>query len=192
MAKKRKDPEIEGRGIYVITTDDGFPCKVGVSNDLKMRLGTLQTGNWNRLRASWFTFVVNQRWAGSSLNVWAAASNAADAFELQIHEKMRELDLHLSGEWFAVDEEDCVEVIKRVAADKHMTLTGAEFLSSIVHHREMPKEDLQAVKAFIRAETSARAAIKASSRATLDQAVQKVLDSDSQISQDWHNRAVFG
>ena len=147
-----------GRVIYVVTTSDGFPCKVGITNDLSLRLTQLQCGNWNKLKAVWYSFVVK---GGSNrkTNVWAAFDTAPQKLETAVHRKMRALDLHLSGEWFAVGADDCVSVIRKVAAEGSFCLTGIEMLSSLKHHKTMQAGQIDFLNSFIAAELSARAAI---------------------------------
>lgn len=64
------------QGIYIITTEDGFPCKVGLTNDLNSRVKQLQVGNWVKLRAVWFSFALGPSWKGRTLNLWAAFNTA--------------------------------------------------------------------------------------------------------------------
>lgn len=150
-----------GRMIYVVTTDEGFPCKVGTTGDLTSRLSQLSCGNWVPLKAAWYSFVVS---AGSEakLNMWSAFQTMPTKLEIAVHRKMKELDLHLNGEWFAVDVEDCVSVIRKVAEEQALRLTGIEMLQSITLHRTMKAVQVEFLQSFIDAEKSARAAIELS------------------------------
>lgn len=153
-------PDDCGRVIYVVTTSDGFPCKVGITNDLSLRLTQLQCGNWNKLKAAWYSFVVD---GGSNrrANVWAAFDTVPQKLEIAVHRKMKALDLHLSGEWFAVGVDDCVSVIRKVAIEESLRLTGIEMLSSLKYHEKMKAGQLDFLNSFIAAEHSARDALDA-------------------------------
>lgn len=148
-----------GRMIYVVTTDEGFPCKVGTTGDLSTRLSQLSCGNWVPLKAAWYSFVVS---AGSDakLNMWSAFRTMPSKLEFAVHRKMKELDLHLSGEWFAVDVEDCVSVIRKVAEEQALRLSGIEMLQSIALHRTMNAVQVEFLQSFIDAEKSARVAMQ--------------------------------
>lgn len=148
-----------GRGIYIITTEDGFPCKVGVTNDLDQRVQQLQIGNWHKLRASWFSFVVGHDWRIRKLNFWAAFSNAAVDLEVITHRKLKELDLHLSGEWFGIGEDDCIKVINKVAEESGLRLVGIEVLTGLEHYVALPARQVRYLQAIVDAEASAQAAI---------------------------------
>lgn len=147
------------QGLYVITTEEGFPCKIGITNDLSYRVGQLQIGNWHRLRAVWFTFVLGPHWGNRKPNLWAAFNNAAAAFEVKVHQQLKELDLHISGEWFGIGQEDCVEVIKKVAKNTGHRLSGLEVLEGLSGYTTLPSRQVAYLQAMIAAEQSAQDAI---------------------------------
>lgn len=162
MSISEKTPSYDdlGRGIYVITADDGEPCKVGITNNLSSRLCEIQIGNWNRLRPSFFSFVVGDN-IRRQLNMWSAFSNSAATLEAKVHRQLREFDLGLSGERFDIGEADCVAVIKKVAQQNGFRLAGPEMLQSIHLYRSLPSRQMAYVQAMVAAEQSAQRAFLA-------------------------------
>lgn len=156
--EKRERNEF-GQGIYIVTTEDGFPCKVGVTNKLRERVGQIQTGNWNKLKASWFSFVLNEDWRAGRLSIWAAFNTAAPRLERAVHRTLRELDLGLEGEWFAISDEDCRKVIAKVAEETGLRLAGIEILEGIEMYRRASNRQIEVFKAIVEAEVQARAAV---------------------------------
>ena len=146
-----------GRMIYVVTTEDGFPCKVGITADLTLRITSLQCGNWNRLRPVWYSFVVVK--GAKDTNLWSAFTTAPNVLESAVHRNLKELDLHLSGEWFAVTSDDCVKVIEKVANDNGLRLAGIEMLSGIAMYDRLPNRQVAFLSSFVEAEKSARQAM---------------------------------
>jgi len=157
MARGEKDDL--GRGIYVVSTESGFPCKIGVTNDLRQRIAFLQNGNWNRLRPAYFSFVITDE-IKRGLNVWSAFKNGSEGLERQVINKMKELDLHMSGEWFSITVEDCKMVIEKVARDAKFRLVGPEVLQGIAHYDALPARQLSYIDALVRAEKSAQEAFR--------------------------------
>jgi hypothetical protein len=147
-----------GRVIYVVTTEEGFPCKVGITNDLSLRVAQLQCGNWNKIQAAWYSFVVVGN-ASRTLNAWSAFTTTPQELEAAVHRKMKDLDLHLSGEWFAIGVDDCVSVIRKVAREETLRLCGIEMMSSISLYKALPARQIDFLQSFIAAEESARLAV---------------------------------
>lgn len=84
-------------GVYVITTDSLYPCKIGISVNPVKRLLSLQTSHWRPLQISGY------RWC----------ENAADAkkVEKEAHEILKEGGKSLMGEWFDIRVDKALEAI---------------------------------------------------------------------------------
>ena len=76
--------------IYVIGADDG-PQKIGFSNDVDRRLGTLQTGNPRKLKIHYIVEVPEDQ---------------VRLVESQIHKENRRRKV--SGEWFDLTPEEAI------------------------------------------------------------------------------------
>lgn len=146
------------QGIYVINAGDGLPCKIGVTNELEKRVASLQSGNWNELRAHWFAFVLNKRHKAKH-NIYTAINRAAFQLEQQVIKKMKELDLVVRGEWVMCDPDAAVAVIQKVAAMYQFELSDAKFLQSATIYHSPPKSHLEAVAYFIDSAQSAQRAL---------------------------------
>lgn len=153
-----KTPEDLGRGLYILSTGEDGPCKVGITNDLALRISVLQVGNWMKIQPVMFTFVI----AGNvgKLNMWSAFSNGSVSLEGLVHKKLKELDLHLSGEWFDIGEKDCIAVVKKVASNEGFRLAGPEVLQSISNYTSLPARQIDYIQAMINAEQSAQRAFE--------------------------------
>lgn len=162
-----KTPDDLGRGLYILSTGEDGPCKVGITNDLAMRLSVLQVGNWMKINPVMFTFVVGRNITGK-LNMWSAFSNGAATLELLVHRKLKELDLHLSGEWFDISEADCIAAVKKVATLEGFRLAGPEILQGISNYTSLPARQLDYIQAMINAEQSAQKAFEGRLMKVLD------------------------
>jgi len=111
--------------VYICAPEDGFPVKIGVSNDLVRRLAGLQPGVWHdlQMREAFFALKPQSRedeWlSASSYNAYGKDAHAtiagARALEAACHRKLRDLDCHMRGEWFAITVEEAVKAVLKVA-----------------------------------------------------------------------------
>jgi hypothetical protein len=89
----------KGREVYAITETDGDgnlrSTKVGISNDTDVRIKNLQTGNSDQLE------VIHKEPVSQPAKV-----------ESEIHTSLKEEGLHKRGEFFNIDEEEAVSIIK--------------------------------------------------------------------------------
>lgn len=111
--------------IYIATTEDQYPCKFGYSQDIGHRLEAIQTGNWHRIVIRHAFFVLDKRARGLKSVNHNALLAAARALEAACDRQMRELDLHLRGEWFAVDADDALAVMRKVAEAESFRIASA-------------------------------------------------------------------
>jgi hypothetical protein len=88
--------------VYVIAPDTGFPCKVGVAENVRKRLAALQTAHWEELHI-YHTFEVASR---------------GDAFRLErlTHKRLKEH--HIRGEWFNVLVSDAYNEINQMLDER--------------------------------------------------------------------------
>ncbi len=87
---------IERTSIYVISTDNSWPCKIGVSNYGYKRMCDLQVSVWRTLKVDYSAF----------------APSRAEAFRLEkeIHAELA--DKWLNGEWFDMRPNEVIDLIK--------------------------------------------------------------------------------
>jgi len=99
-AYRREALEPTYDGLYLAAMDADGPVKVGVANNPIARLGDLQVGNPFKIHLADVFYVKNRE---------------ARLLELNVHSKMRELGLHIRGEWFDCSVEDASAVIFKMA-----------------------------------------------------------------------------
>ena len=103
--------------LYIMTTDEGFPCKVGITEKPSLRLRNIQGGNWNKIHASAFFFPY--KIGPNNVDVRTPRLNtvrkSAAKMEWLVHNKMKEMDLHIRGEWFGICSADAISVCQKVA-----------------------------------------------------------------------------
>lgn len=118
------DYEILITGIYVVSTEDKWPCKIGITSDLRKRLTGLQVGCWHKLIP--YSFNLAGKVSGNMPKVlrddYNGLAKAAAGLESECHKALKGLDLHLRGEWFDVDVEAAHMVLQKVAANNGYTV----------------------------------------------------------------------
>jgi hypothetical protein len=95
-------------GVYVISTDSLFPCKIGVSVNPAKRLASLQTSHWRGLQISEYR--------------WCETVADATRVEREAHKILRAHDKALLGEWFDVRPSEAVEAMEWAALTVGATL----------------------------------------------------------------------
>jgi hypothetical protein len=83
--------------LYVVTPDNGWPCKVGVSVHPYKRVAQLQTSVWKPLEV-----------AGC---FWLPTVADAKTLERKLHETLTEENKWLHGEWFDMRPEDVLPLV---------------------------------------------------------------------------------
>lgn len=146
-----------GRGIYIVTTLDKWPCKIGFSTDLLGRLSSMQSGNWHELIAWDFAFVVP---LGQAKNAHLATFSATSRFEAAVHRKLKELDLHLNNEWFDIDADAAMLVVQKVAKISGYDLIGLDKIVGVDNGLAFCKDDVAAFKGMVGAWDAANEAIR--------------------------------
>lgn len=86
--------------IYIIAPEHGWPVKIGYSQNLITRLGSLQVGSPETLRLQKRYPVPNK--------------SAAIRIERLIHKKLDEAGNRQRGEWFNVFVDDAIHVVEEV------------------------------------------------------------------------------
>jgi hypothetical protein len=99
-------------GIYIVTTDSLYPCKIGISQNPGKRLASLQTSHWRLLQISDYR--------------WCESKSEARKIERLTHKHFKENNKLLHGEWFdtrpkeAAEALDWVGVAEGIAVNKHV------------------------------------------------------------------------
>jgi hypothetical protein len=107
------------QGLYIMTTAEGWPCKIGVTTNLVERLLQVQVGNWHKIKPTDFWFV-------SLRAARRQSSQSAFALERAVHEKLSDIVERMSGEWFDVDAPDARRVVEKVASEAGFRIVRAE------------------------------------------------------------------
>lgn len=108
-------------GVYVVTTDALWPCKIGVSTNPVKRLNALQTAHWRPLQITGYRY--------------CETFKEARAIEKATHERLKGEHKDLMGEWFDVRADAALEAMEWVALEMSVDL-----------HRKIPDELLPAVR----------------------------------------------
>ena len=111
-----KSKSLGFQGIYVITTEDGWPSKVGITYNLLERTNQLQVGNWHKIRAAHFAFAFGAR-DGVASGDFSAARHSVANLERAAHIQLEDLVGRLNGEWFDIDAADAWAVVNKVSGD---------------------------------------------------------------------------
>lgn len=88
--------------LYVIAPDPDGPCKIGISTNIQERRDSLQSGSWVPLRVYGYRVGMFRNGGAGYTSAIKAIRSASARLERAIHEKLREMDLWMGGEWFDV------------------------------------------------------------------------------------------
>lgn len=133
-----KDYGLPYCSLYVVTPDNEWPCKIGISISPRKRLVALQTSVWRPLQVySCF---------------WLPTVKDAKALEKKLHETLHDDSRWLHGEWFDMKPDKVVDLIRftasvegleisdtieeeRVVADVRETVLQGELSPSAIRER---------------------------------------------------------
>lgn len=101
--------------VYAVGHDvAGYPVKIGMAEDIKNRLGSLQTSNWLQL-------TLFGHW-------WTAGAPLARRVEKSCHEFFTKAGRHVQGEWFDIKPDVAVLAIEKMAASMGIELMTQEHM----------------------------------------------------------------
>lgn len=83
--------------LYLISPDNDWPCKVGVSTSARKRLTALQTSVWRPIKVDY--------------SVWCRTVAEAKALEKALHATLTEDGKWMHGEWFDMRPNDAIDLI---------------------------------------------------------------------------------
>ncbi len=83
-------------GVYVITTDSLYPCKIGISQNPAKRVASLQTAHWRQVQ------ITEYRWC----------NNVCEAKKIEAAAHNHLSGKKLLGEWFDVRPQEALEAIE--------------------------------------------------------------------------------
>lgn len=116
--------------VYIIGPDEHGPVKIGLTSRLAIRAVELQVANYECLRIFGVRFA-----AGSpSVNRFSVKDCfriGAEQIERKAHDKLKELDCHIRGEWFDVSARDALAVIDKVSKTDGPKAIGLEGLLGV-------------------------------------------------------------
>lgn len=123
-----------GSVLYVIAPDENGPCKIGVTQNVGMRLSAIQIGCWMQLGV-FAVRICFKRTGGHLTNLWSSMRFGADHVERQTHDALKDCEVHLRGEWFDVTVEEAVQAIQKAASQSEAAAITLEQLAAT----EMPE-----------------------------------------------------
>lgn len=93
-------------GVYVVTPESKWPCKVGMTSDMPNRLAQIQTSLWMPVTVSGYR--------------WCADRETARTIEQHTHERLA--DRRLFGEWFDIRHPEALSEMEDVALQECLGL----------------------------------------------------------------------
>lgn len=125
--------------VYVIAPTCGYPCKVGYTENIEVRLASLQTGCWEPLTIHGFRVGIEKSGGVERGDVFAALLRGAQSLEYAAHETLKECDVWIRGEWFDVTAEDALRVIDKCGARKNVQPLTFNMVNNVmVHPKSQP------------------------------------------------------
>lgn len=101
--------------VYVVGHNaEGFPVKIGIAEDLKCRMGSIQTGNWMPL-------TLFGHW-------WTAGSPLSRRVETACHDFFTQAGRQVRGEWFDVKPDVAIKAIEKMAAGMGIELMSHDHM----------------------------------------------------------------
>lgn len=122
--------------IYVIAPDENGPCKIGKTIQIAKRHQGIQVGSWLPLavfgaRLCLTSGAVNPGNLRTDLNQGAYAAEAAT------HKALKEMGLHMIGEWFDVTAQEALKAIEVACKKSGISAIGLDALIS----QEIPENE---------------------------------------------------
>lgn len=122
--------------VYAITCGCDGPTKIGRTATLRLRLDSLQVGSWQELRigyvGAFYAKPYERRYAHGMGECFETSARAAQVIEKRSHYAMKDMGLHIRGEWFDISAVDAGLVVEKIAAQNGMVpMVGDEFLNYI-------------------------------------------------------------
>lgn len=131
-----RDLELPYCTIYIVTADNKWPCKIGVSCAPEKRVRSLQTASWRPLH------VANC--------YWAETVGEARRLEQAVHRRLTEQSRWLHGEWFDMRPEAATEIVEFVSMVEGVDISAdipcAESAEIVRRNKELhhdPKKALE-------------------------------------------------
>lgn len=109
-------------GVYVLEYEGTGICKIGITSDLEIRMNALQGATWNKINIVDFVFAFLPVGTAKMPDDFNTLKLSAYRLESLCHNQMKELDLHVRGEFFAIDAEDAKTVLVKVAEKNNIKL----------------------------------------------------------------------
>ena len=118
-------------GVYVVAAHLEGPCKIGVADDLALRLSGLQCGNWNKLTPAAHAYFGKPAYKSVFPDEILISLNAsAYALEAACHRVLIGMDMGLGGEWFAVTVQEAIATIEKTAKNMGLVQVKAAHIES--------------------------------------------------------------
>jgi len=107
---------IQAVGLYVMHYESEGICKIGVTSDLPERLTNLRAATWVDVTPTSFFFPFKpSRDIAHTKDDYSITRVSAYALEKLCHQKLKELELHLRGEFFEIFPDDADQLVRKVA-----------------------------------------------------------------------------
>lgn len=103
-------------GVYVVSPDNRWPSKIGISQVPSQRVAGIQTGVWRKVDVAKYGYCMSVK--------------DARALERKVHDTMKQDGLLLYGEWFDIRPDKAFEVIEFQAMN-----LGVEFRTDFPDER---------------------------------------------------------
>lgn len=83
--------------VYVITTTDQYPTKIGISDNIKRRFSGIQSSNWMSL-------LLVRHW-------WLVGKPLSERVEREAGARLKAAGKHIRGEWFGITSAEACSLV---------------------------------------------------------------------------------
>ena len=118
--------------IYAVASDIDGPTKIGVTSNLQERLIGLQCGSWMPLSVYGFRLAMMESTSGQYPTFARAALAGARCIEAEVHRVLKEMDLHIMGEWFDISAPDAIRVMDKCGKKRGVRTVSLEQVASVM------------------------------------------------------------
>jgi len=136
---------MEHFGLYVMHYVGEGICKIGVTSNLPDRHAALAVGYWGDIEVTsfWFPYLRNPM-EKSGFNTESVMKASSYALETQCHAKLKDLGVHLKGEFFEMFPDDARLAVSKIADQGGFKLASPHDIMSLDALTLVKGEDISA------------------------------------------------
>jgi hypothetical protein len=125
-------------------------------------------GNWHKLQVFDIRMALPREMSVMRFNLRDQANRAGHVLERAVHDKLREFDLGLMGEWFDISVKDALAVIQKVSETSTVRCVSIEHLASVLPDHRLDPEVTRSHRLLLKQMLDIKAVAAAKSGVRLD------------------------